>query len=239
MRALIVDDEPLARQEVRALLSETATDVEVVGECDNAIEGIAAVNRLRPDVVFLDIQMPRVNGLEMVSMLDPDAMPAIVFLTAYDAYALKAFENHAFDYLLKPTDADRLTKTLERLRGRTKPQDMMPIVAQAPLRLVPCFGHKRIYLVKIEEIEFVAARISGVAVVDTQGQSHHTELTMRTLEERTGLFRCHRQHLVNLERIREIRLDASGGGIILTTAGQSVPASRRFMRALKDRLGIP
>lgn len=237
MRVLIVDDEPLARQEVRALLDETATDVDVVGECDNAVEAITAVNRLHPDVVFLDIQMPRISGLEMVAMLDPDTMPRIVFLTAYDEYAVEAFEKSACDYLLKPTDRARMAKTLERLRAGNR---VLPFsLTHAPLRQVPCLGHNRIALVKAEDIEYVCMRAAGVTVVDAQGVERGTELTLRTLEERGGLFRCHRQYLVNLGRIGEIRLSAGGGADILTTGNRMVPVSRRFLRPLKDRLEIP
>lgn len=109
LRVLIVDDEPLARENLRVLLQEQS-DIEIVGECANAIEGIGAVHKLRPDVLFLDIQMPRISGLEMVGMLDPEHRPYIVFLTAFDEYAVKAFEEHAFDYLLKPIEEKRLEK---------------------------------------------------------------------------------------------------------------------------------
>lgn len=115
LRVLIVDDEPLARENLRVLLQEQP-DIEIVGECANAIEAIGAVHKLRPDVLFLDIQMPRISGLEMVGMLDPAHRPYIVFLTAFDEYAVKAFEEHAFDYLLKPIEEKRLEKTLTRLR---------------------------------------------------------------------------------------------------------------------------
>lgn len=107
IKVLIVDDEPLARENLRVFLQEQS-DIEIVGECSNAVEGIGAVHKLRPDVLFLDIQMPRISGLEMVGMLDPEHRPYIVFLTAFDEYAIKAFEEHAFDYLLKPIDEARL-----------------------------------------------------------------------------------------------------------------------------------
>lgn len=109
IKVLIVDDEPLARENLRILLQEQS-DIEIVGECSNAVEAIGAVHKLRPDVLFLDIQMPRISGLEMVGMLDPEHRPYIVFLTAFDEYAVKAFEEHAFDYLLKPIEEARLEK---------------------------------------------------------------------------------------------------------------------------------
>ena len=137
LRVLIVDDEPLARENLRVLLQEQS-DIEVVGECANAIEGIGAVHKLRPDVLFPDIQMPRISGLEMVGMLDPAHRPYIVFLPAFDEYAVKAFEEHAFDYLLKPIESDRLEKTLFRLRQERSLQDMTVLDdTQQALKYIP------------------------------------------------------------------------------------------------------
>ncbi|WP_448204275.1 two-component system response regulator BtsR [Azospirillum sp. sgz302134] len=241
INVLIVDDEPLAREELRRLL-EGADDITIIGECANAIEAIGAINRQTPDVVFLDIQMPRVSGLEMLSMLDPDRMPHIVFLTAHDEYAVQAFEEHAFDYLLKPADPVRLDKTLQRLRRALQnahaPQDVRVLKGAAELRQIPCAGHNRITLLKLEDVEYVVSRPAGVYVVAEDGQERFTELTLHTLQEKSPLFRCHRQHLVNPERIKEIRFQDGGLAEIETTGGHTVPVSRRFLGALKERLGI-
>lgn len=237
MKILIVDDEPLARDELRRAL-DGAADVEVVGEAANAVEAIGAINRLSPDVVFLDIQMPRISGLEMVGMLDPERMPRIVFLTAHDDYAVRAFEEHAFDYLLKPLDPARLDKTLCRLRRDRAPQDMAPLKSSDPLRHIPCTGLNRILLLKLEEVEGIASRPGGVFVLAADGRDLFTELSLHTLQERTALVRCHRQFLVNPDRIREIRLLGDGLAEIDTTGGQVIPVSRRFLGPLKERLGI-
>ena len=237
MTVLIVDDEPLAREELRRLL-ESAPDAQIVGECANAIEAIGTINRLKPDVVFLDIQMPRVSGLEMLGMLDPERLPHIVFLTAHDEYAVQAFEEHAFDYLLKPADPARLDKTLQRLRRERTPQNLGALKGASELRQIPCVGHNRITLMKLEDVECVVSRPAGVYVVAGDGQERYTELTLLTLQEKSSLFRCHRQHLVNPDRIREIRLIDNGLAEIETTGGHAVPVSRRFLGALKDRLGI-
>lgn len=109
LTALIIDDEPLARDELRALIA-VDEGIEIVGEAGNAIEAMSAIHRWHPDVIFLDIQMPKINGLELAAMLDPDSMPHIVFVTAFDEFAVRAFEEHAFDYLLKPVEASRLAK---------------------------------------------------------------------------------------------------------------------------------
>ncbi|BEV73091.1 two-component system response regulator BtsR [Paludibacterium sp. THUN1379] len=238
MNVLIVDDEPLAREELRLLLDQ-APDITVMGECSNAIEAIAAIHRLKPDVVFLDIQMPRISGLEMLAMLDPEHMPHIVFLTAYDEYALKAFEENAFDYLLKPAEPARLAKTLERLRreqGSHQPLNLL--TPGQTLSYVPCQGAGKILLLKLPDIEYVGSRVSGVFVVDHAGQEHFTELTLRTLEEKSPLVRCHRQYLVNLDAVAEIRLGEAGAADILARNGHLVPVSRRYLKPLKQRVGI-
>ncbi|MCW2248247.1 two-component system LytT family response regulator [Azospirillum fermentarium] len=237
MRILIVDDEPLARGELRRALDGVA-DVAVVGEAANAVEAIGAINRLSPDVVFLDIQMPRISGLEMVGMLDPGRMPRIVFLTAHDDYAVRAFEENAFDYLLKPLDPVRLDKTLGRLRRDRAPQDMAPLKSPDPLRHIPCTGLNRIVLLKLEEVEGIASRPGGVFVLAADGRELFTELSLHILQERTPLVRCHRQFLVNPDRIREIRLLGDGLAEIDTTGGPVIPVSRRFLGPLKERLGI-
>ncbi|MDR3440692.1 two-component system response regulator BtsR [Telmatospirillum sp.] len=201
MKILIVDDETLARQELRVLLEE-AEDIQIVAECANAVEAVAAINRQQPDVVFLDIQMPRVSGLELLSMLPQERMPHIVFLTAHDEYAVQAFEENAFDYLLKPIDPARLEKTLHRLRRDRSPQNLQVLQDSNQLKQIPCSGLNRVYLMKLDEIEYVASKQSGVYVVGGNGQERFTELTLRTLEEKTPLIRCHRQYLVNPDRIK-------------------------------------
>src|SRR5512133_4251424 len=152
LNVLIVDDEMPAREELKALLA-SVPDVKIVGECSNAIEGLSAIHRLRPDVVFLDIQMPRLSGLEMVSMIEPSALPRIVFVTAYDEHALQAFEEHAADYLLKPIDPQRLAKTLDWLRAGARPSQPAYAPLLPALRHVPCMGLNRIFLLALEEIE--------------------------------------------------------------------------------------
>ena len=238
LRVLIVDDEPLAREMLRSLLQEER-DIEVVGECGNAIEGISAVHKLRPDVLFLDIQMPRISGLEMVGMLDPGNRPYVVFLTAFDEYAVQAFEEHAFDYLLKPIEEKRLEKTLNRLRQERSVQDVSLLAEnQQPLKFIPCSGHSRIYLLQMDDVAFVSSRMSGVFVTSHEGKEGFTELTLRTLESRTPLLRCHRQYLVNMAHLKEIRLEENGQAELVLKAGQTVPVSRRYLKSLKEAIGL-
>jgi two-component system LytT family response regulator len=236
MRVVIVDDEPLARDEIARLLSQQP-DIEVVAQCANAIEAIAAINRLHPDTVFLDIQMPTVSGMEMLGMLDPERTPRVVFLTAYSDYALEAFDRDAFDYLLKPIDPARLDTALARLRrdGAAPPQGFN---AAVPLRQIPCPGHHRILLIRLDDIEYAASKTTGVYIATTQGAEHFTELTLRTLEEKTPFLRCHRQYLVNPEHIQEIRFAEAGAVEIVTRHQRRLPVSRRLLPELKERLGL-
>lgn len=237
MKVLIVDDEALARDELKSVLAGHG-DIEILGECANAIEGIAAINRLSPTVMFLDIQMPQVNGLEMVGMIDPEKMPRIVFLTAYEEYAVRAFEENAFDYLLKPIQEERLKKTLDRLRKAKAVEQSKLLEIVPPLRHIPCTGLNRIRLMKIEDVEAIFSKPGGIYVIGDDGVEHFTELTLRTLEERTRLIRCHRQYMINPEHIQDIALAENGAANILTLGGRSIPVSRRFLGPLKEQLGI-
>ena len=232
LTALIVDDEPLAREELRLLLQASGC-IEVLGECAHALEALPAIHRLKPDVLFLDIQMPRISGLELVGMLDPEALPHIVFVTAFDEYALRAFEEHALDYLLKPLDPARLQRTLDRLvqlarrenpvadgQGATAPGSGDPGLVAAPLRTIPCIGHNRILLLPLAEVEYVHSDLTGNRVV-------------------AGERRCHRQYLLNPALIREILLLEGGLAEVVTHGCHKVPVSRRYLKALKEQLGIP
>lgn len=234
--ALLVDDEPLAREALADLLSSDP-EISIIGQASNAIEALQMINGLHPDVVFLDIQMPRVSGLELVSMLNMDDAPYIVFVTAYDEYAIRAFEDNAFDYLLKPVEPSRLQKTLARLKKHYQQPPSLNPVASADLQLIPCYLQNRIRLIKIDDVEFAFSDLSGVHVMSEEGTSH-TQLTLKTLESKTPLLHCHRQYLININAIREIQLLENGLAEIITQHGHKVPVSRRYLKMLKDRFGL-
>ena len=237
LTALIIDDETPSREELKALLAP-ANDIEIVGECANAIEGLAAIHRLRPDVVFLDIQMPRISGLEMIGMIEPTVLPQIVFVTAFDEHALKAFEEHATDYLLKPIEPERLAKTLNWLRSGIRPKIGNFPPPETRVNQIPCTSRNRICLIGLNEVEFVFTDQSGVHVVG-QEKNGVTELTLKLLQERTSLVRCHRQYLINLEKVTEIELLDNGSADAITSSGKRVPVSRRHLREIKNHLLIP
>jgi len=234
-RALIIDDEFHAREEMAALLLEIG-GCEVIGTCVNAFEGIKVINRERPDVLFLDIQMPVIGGFELLGMIDREIMPHVVFVTAYDQFALKAFEEKTLDYLLKPVDQGRLAKTFEKLQDLLR-RGEAPSIATAPITRIPCVSGNRIKLINPRELDHVRADLSGVHVVQPNGESF-TDLTLRVIEERTPLVRCHRQYLVNVDCIDEIRLLEHGLGEIKSKAGHLLPVSRRYLKSLKNLLGF-
>jgi two-component system LytT family response regulator len=235
IKAIVIDDELYAREELIDLLLDSG-EINVIDSCNNAIEGLKKINTLKPDVIFLDIQMPQITGIEMLSMLDPDTMPKVVFVTAYDEYALRAFEDNAFDYLLKPVEVTRLNKTIYRLKRECEANDYSPLLSDM-LELIPCTGHNRILLIRPAEIELAYSDLSGVHVVSTD-TSATTQLTLKVLEEKTPLIRCHRQYLIHPQAIREIKLLENGLAEITTLHGHLVPVSRRYLKELKDRFGL-
>ncbi|CCN71330.1 two-component system response regulator BtsR [Vibrio nigripulchritudo] len=238
LTAIVIDDELFAREELTELLLETQK-IEIIDQASNAIEGLKKIHSLKPDVVFLDIHMPQVSGIELLSMLAPDNMPNVVFVTAYDQYAIQAFEENAFDYLLKPVEQKRLEKCVARLVKTAElkqPVDYSPMIKDK-LEQVPCVGHNRIVIFPIAEVEFAFTDISGVQV-KTAEQTATSQLTLKILEQKTPLLRCHRQYLVNTQAIREIKLLEHGLAEIITHSGKPVPVSRRYLKSLKETLGI-
>ena len=237
IRALIVDDEPHAREELESLLAEAGA-FQIVGRCGNAVEAVHAIRGERPDVVFLDIQMPAISGFELLSMIDDEELPEIVFVTAHDEHALRAFEERAIDYLLKPVARERLAKTVDRLRrtlGAAAPA--AATLPRSPIRRIPCLAGKAIKLVDLADVELVRSSEAGVYVVTAKGELF-TELTLRVLEERAGLVRCHKQFLVNIDQVDEIRPLEDGLAEIRTRSGKDAPVSRRFLAKLRERLEI-
>jgi two-component system LytT family response regulator len=235
MRALVVDDEIHAREELKALLDETG-HFDIIGASANAFEALKVIKREKPDVMFLDIQMPVVSGFELLSMIDPEIMPIVVFVTAYDEYALKAFEESALDYLLKPVEKERLTKTVHKLKKMlgegTKPAYLGPEISR-----VPCVLANRIKLVNASDVEYVRSDIGGVYVVSGSGE-FFTELTLKVLEARTNLIRCHKQFLVNIDRVDEIVLHDNLLADMQMKSGRCVPVSRRYLKKIKGRFGL-
>lgn len=229
---LIADDEPAARRGVRQLLGAHPAFV-VAGECRDGAEVLAALDRLRPHVVFLDIQMPGVDGFDVIRQRTPERMPAVVFLTAYDHFAVQAFEAEALDYLLKPVTADRFAATIARLErqlaaGIAAPRESTIVV---PTR-------RGAVVVPVGEIDLIESA-DNYARIWTHGRSYLVRESMRTLEDRVrgqGFLRAHRRALVRLDDIRELARADDGGLNAILASGARVPIARRRRAAFTAAL---
>jgi two-component system, LytTR family, response regulator len=242
IRTIIVDDEPLAREVVREFLAADE-EFEIVAECANGFEAVKAVSEQDPDVMFLDIQMPKLDGFEVLSLLDRS--PLVVFVTAHDEYALRAFEVHALDYLLKPFSEDRFQKVLSRVRqqveGRERPQvsGIAAALRQKPLQRVVVRGEDgTIQVVPATRIDYVEADDDAI-VIATGGNKVRKQQTIGELasELDEGRFvRIHRSYLLNLERIEKIELYAKDSHVAILRDGSRLPVSRAGYARLRKLL---
>ena len=252
IRTLVVDDEPIARARVVALLS-TEPDIDLVGECSNGQQARAAIETTNPDLVFLDIQMPEIGGLELARAIQVNGAPAVVFITAYDEYALGAFEVHALDYLLKPFSAERFRSALgharEHLSRRRPAVPGSPPPAPETLRedrlarrgrlMVKSGG--RIHFVRVAEIDWCEASGNYVRVHVGQ-QEHLVRDTMAHLESQLDaqqFVRIHRSAIVNVDRIQEMHTSFNGEYVVLLRTGTRLTLSRGYRDAIQSRLGRP
>ena len=245
-RALIVDDEPLARLRLRALLAQE-NDVVVIGECADGAAAIAEIEGLRPDVVFLDVQMPELDGFDVIEAVGPSRMPLVVFVTAYDQYALDAFRVRALDYLLKPFEDERFRDTLARARARLEetrqrgaPDSRLEaLVADIAAtrrhvqRLVVRSGG-RVFFLRVDDLDWIEAADNYVRL-HVGRASHLLRETLKQLEQRLDperFVRIHRSAIVNLDRIQELEPWFHGEYIVILRDGTRLRASRTFARRL-------
>ncbi|WP_020677730.1 two-component system response regulator BtsR [Geopsychrobacter electrodiphilus] len=235
IRTLIIDDEQLAREEL-AILLEHSGKFDLIGSCANAFEALKLIGRERPELIFLDIEMPVLDGFEMLGMIDTEQMPHVVFVTAYDQHALRAFEEKTLDYLMKPIDPERLQKTIAKVLNNIT-RGVTPSYPAASLQRIPCQVCNRVKLIPPSEIHYVVSDLSGVHVL-TADESFYTELTLRVLEQRTLLVRCQKQYLVNPNEIDEIIMLDNGQAEIKLRQAQKIPVSRRYLRLLKEQLDL-
>lgn len=221
IRALIVDDEALARERVRTLLA-AERDVKLIGECSGGRDAVAAILEQRPDVVFLDVQMPDLNGFEVLEAVAPEWLPAVVFVTAYDEFALKAFEAHAIDYLLKPIEPERFRQALGRA------------LSQRPIdRLVVRAGGKVMFL-KPAEIDWIEAN-GKLARLHVGKATHDVRMQLKRLEQRLaphGFVRVHRSAIVNVDRIKELEPWFHGEYVVVLKDGTKLTSSAAHSQAL-------
>jgi len=247
IRTLIVDDELLARRGIRAQLKEES-DIEIVAECGNGRDAIKIIEEQKPDLVFLDIQMPELDGFAVVEAINHERLPAVIFVTAYDKYALRAFEVHALDYLLKPFDTERFTKALERARKQIERRSIRDLSKRLQsliddLKTNQRYAERlvikqagRIFFLSVEEIDWIEAADNYVRL-HAGRDTHILRETMSSLESRldpTQFIRVHRSTIINVERIKELHPMFRGEYEIILRDGTRLTSGRGYRDRLQE-----
>jgi two-component system LytT family response regulator len=248
IRAIVVDDEPLARRQIRRMLAHNS-GVEVVGDCANGREAIAAIRKLLPDLVFLDVQMPEVDGFAVFESIEPEAMPLVIFVTAYDQYTLQAFEVNALDYLLKPFDRKRFDKALQRAKARLAERSeinhrALQILEEIRARsshlerlLIKSGG--RAFFLKVDEIDWIEAEGKYVRL-HAGRESYLIREAISNLEAQLDpkkFPRIHRSTIVNIERIRELQAWFHNEYHVILHDGTELTLSHGYRKKLGELLG--
>jgi two-component system LytT family response regulator len=246
IRAIIVDDEELARQVIREFVG-AHPEIELVAECSNGFEAVKSVTELKPDLLFLDIQMPKLDGFEVLELIGNDLR--VIFVTAFDRYAIKAFEVHAVDYLLKPFGADRFEAALNRAKQRVaagkphRPPAELAAAARPPSQFLDRIAVRdgtRVYIVPVAKLDYVEAQDDYVALA-TEGKKHLKQQTISSLEsalDPSRFLRIHRSFIVNLERVVKVEPYAKETHVAVLQNGTQLPVSRAGyarLRAFLDR----
>jgi two-component system, LytTR family, response regulator len=234
IRTVIVDDEPLARSNL-SLLLRLDPEIEIVRECGSGVEALAEIRSAKPDLVFLDVQMPECDGFDVLELLGKDLPAAVVFVTAYDQYALRAFEAGALDYLLKPFDNARFDRTLDRAKERIARKDL-----PRKLERVAIKSTGQVWFVKISEIDWIEAADYYVCM-HVGPRSHLLRRSMSELERELDpevFCRIHRSAIVNLDRVRGLKLNKDGEYEVLLENGARLRLSRRYRKQLQSHLEV-
>jgi two-component system LytT family response regulator len=235
IKVLVVDDESLARRNLTVLLHRDP-DIGSVAECGSGLEAIATIRKSKPDLVFLDVQMPECGGFDVLELLGNDLPPTIIFVTAYDEYALRAFEAGALDYLLKPFDDARFARALHRAKERLA--HYLPAQRPGAQRLV-VRNQGQVLFVNVADIDWIEAA-GYYACLHVGSDTHILRRTLLELEQDLGdarLIRIHRSILVNLERIRALELQSAGEYEVVLDSKVRLRLSRRYRKRLQDRMG--
>lgn len=243
LKAIIVDDEDLARSLVREYLGAFA-DIDIVADCANGFEAVKAITELNPDMLFLDIQMPKLNGFEVLELVQHN--PAVIFVTAFDEYALKAFEVHAVDYLLKPFTRERFNQALALARERLSRKEVQPlteVLATArnkdiPLERVLVRDGSKVYVIPVGKIDYIEAQDDYIAL-KAEGKTHLKQQRLAELEtllEPRRFVRIHRSYILNIERLARIELYAKDSRVAILKDGTQLQVSRAGYDKLKGLL---
>ena len=234
IRALVVDDEPLARSNVVHLLRANP-EVEILGECDSAAAALDAIREQKPDLVFLDVRMPEYDGFDILEMLGAEAPPGVIFITAYDQYALRAFDSGALDYLLKPFNNARFARALERAKERIAHRRESP----ARMERLTIKNAGSVIFLPTADIDWIEAS-DYYASLHVGPKTHLLRRSMNDLEsdlDPAQFCRIHRSAIVNLDRVRELRFDSDAEYELVLADGTKLRLSRRYRKDLQARLG--
>jgi two-component system LytT family response regulator len=242
IRVLIVDDEPIARRGIRLQL-KGEPEIEIVGECANGMEAVAAIKTKSPDLVFLDVQMPEMDGFEVIDAVGVELMPRVIFVTAYDQYTLRAFEVHALDYLLKPFDRDRFVNALNHAKSSLQRGEFNRqlirllddrLAARKPLERLVIKSGGRIYFLNVEEVDWIEAADNYVEL-HVGRESHLLRETISGLAARLDpawFLRIRHSTIVNIKRVKELRPLFRGEYLIVLRDGTELTSSRRYRKNL-------
>jgi two-component system, LytTR family, response regulator len=250
IRALIVDDEPIARRGIRLHLLGEA-DIEIIGECANGLEAVAAIQEQAPDLVFLDVQMPEMDGFEVIEAIGAQRMPVVIFVTAYDQYALRAFDAQALDYLLKPFDPERFHTALARAKATLEQQGVKEMNQQLLTLLKEYRGSQkylerlviksagRIYFLNVEEVAWIESADNYVCL-HVGRQSHLLRETLNGLEAKLNpeeFLRIRHSAMVNLKQVKELQPLFRGEYLVVLKDGTELQSSRRYRKKVSAILG--
>jgi two-component system, LytTR family, response regulator len=252
IRTIIIDDEPPARRGVAVLLA-SQPDFSIAGECQNGKEAASMIAATKPDLIFLDIQMPGMSGFDVLSSITPDEVPATIFLTAYDEYALAAFDSHALDYLLKPIDEERFLSSLDRAREmlglkklaalQQRISGLLSVEAErkdgGPLKRLAVRESGRTFFVAVDDIEWIEA-IGDYAGLHVKGRTHMLRESMAFLETKLDprkFARIHRSAIVRLDCVTAMRARTNRDGIVQLKSGTELKVSRTYSSELRKALG--
>ncbi len=248
IRALIVDDEPPARDRITDLIARDA-EVEIIGECGDGLSAVAAIEDHKPDLIFLDVQMPELDGFGVLEAIEET--PVIIFVTAYDQYALRAFEVHALDYLLKPFDRERFDKALQRAkhqiareRAGSVNQELAALLADLksrpkPIERLVIKAGGRVFFLRVDEIDWIEAAANYVKL-HVGKESHLLRETINSLAAKLDpdkFLRIHRSIIVNFERVKELQPWFHGDYVVILQDGKQLTSSRSYRERLHKLLG--
>jgi two-component system, LytTR family, response regulator len=247
IKAIIIEDEELGRELIKNYV-KTLDSIEIIKECENGFEGAKAINELKPDLVFLDIQMPKLNGFEMLELIDDEQRPEIIFTTAYNQFAIQAFEQNAIDYLLKPFSQERFTeaieKTIKRINTNAPAEKIIQKLAHQPLtdtlERIVVKSNSKITVIPTNKIRYLEAQDDYVMIYSMEGK-HLKQATMKYFEENLDskeFLRVHRSYIIRIDQVNQLEPYGKDSYIAKLKDGAAIKISKSGFKTLKEMLNF-